>query len=161
MNAWVEAYNHAPIDTALPNQEVVRQIKDANIVIASILSRTADSLALIGVEPREKNSLFNEIDLPETNGTILKLSPKTWLVILRVLMLLGFGKNSKIYKQAKQRAIKASAYLVELANRDKSIALMGHGGMNWLLGKELKKQGFKVTKESQGSKNWGYKVYER
>ena len=159
MNTWVEAYNKAPIDTTLPSKEVIEHIKGANIVLASILSRTADSLALIGVEPREKIPLFNEIDLPKAKGTWLKLSAKTWLIILRLVMLLGFGKKSKVYQEAQQKAKLASKYLIVLAKEHERVALMGHGGMHWLVGKELNALGWKCVEQGGGSKNWGYKVY--
>jgi len=159
MNTWVEAYNHAPIDTILPSKEVVSHIKDADIVLASSFSRTSDSLVVIGVEPTEKNSLFDEIDLPEAKATWLKLSSKTWLVLLRLMMLAGFGKKSKAYIEAKQRAKRASEYLVALANKHESVALMGHGGMHWLVGKELESLGWECVEQGGGSKNWGYKVY--
>ena len=77
MNTWVEAYNHAPIDITLPSKEVVSHIKCADMVLASSLSRASDSLVVIGVEPTEKNSLFDEVALPEAKGTWLKLSSKT------------------------------------------------------------------------------------
>ena len=160
MNTWVEAYNHAPIDITLPSKEVIRQIKGADVVLASSLSRTADSLAVIGVEPTEKNSLFDEIDLPQAKGTWLKLSSKTWLVLLRLMMLAGYGKKSKVYTEAKQRATEVSEYLIDLANKHESVALMGHGGMHWLMGKELERRGWECVEQGGGSKNWGYKVYE-
>ena len=160
MKAWVEEYNHAPIDKTKPNQEVIALVKNADVVLASSLSRASDSLDLIDVVPTEKNSLFDEIDLPSTNGTFLKLHTKTWLIILRFLMLSGFGKKSKVYKESKLRAIRASDYLIELAKKHKSIALMGHGGMNWLLGKALVKLGWECVEQGGGSKNWGYKVYD-
>ncbi len=159
MNTWVEVYNHAPIDMTLPNEEVIRHIKDADIVLASSLTRKADSLELIEVEPTEKNSLFDEIELPEAKGTWLKLSAKMWLVLLRLMMLAGFGKKSKVYKKGKQRAKRASDYLVALATKHERVALMGHGGMHWLVGKELMNLGWECVEQDGGSKNWGYKVY--
>jgi len=159
MNIWVEAYNHAPIDITLPSKEVVSHIKCADMVLASSLSRTADSLAVIDVVPKEKNSLFDEVTLPESKGTWLKLSSKTWLVLLRLMMLAGFGKKSKVYTEAKQRATRASEYLVALSNKHDSVALMGHGGMHWLMGKELESLGWECVEQGGGSKNWGYKVY--
>ena len=159
MNTWVEAYNHAPIDRRLPCNEVIELIKGADVVLASSLSRTSDSLAVIDVESTEKNSLFDEIALPEANGTWLKLSSKTWLVLLRLMMLAGFGKKSKVYTEAKQRATRASEYLIALANKHESVALMGHGGMHRLVSKELERLGWKCIKQGARSKNWGYKVY--
>ena len=159
MNTWVEAYNQAPIDTTLPSKEVIRHIKEANVLLASSLSRTSDSLTVIDVEPTEKNSLFDEIDLPEAKGTWLKLSAKTWLVLLRLVMLSGIGKKSKVYTEAKQRAKKASEHLVGLSNNHESVALMGHGGMHWLVGKELERLGWECVKQGGGSRNWGFKMY--
>ena len=160
MNTWVEAYNHAQIDITLPNQELISHIKGADMVLASSLSRTFDSLAVIDVVPREKNSLFDEIELPEAKGTWLKLSAKTWLLLLRLMILLGFGKKSKVYTEAKKRAKEASEYLIGLSNKHRSVALMGHGGMHWLVGKELERLGWKCVKQGGGSRNWGFKVYE-
>ena len=160
MNTWVKAYNHAPIDMTLPNQKVIYHIKGADMVLASSLSRVSDSLAVIGVEPTEKNSLFDEIVLPEAKGTWLKLSSKTWLVLLRLMMLAGYGKKSKVYTEAKQRATEASEYLIDLANKHENVVLMGHGGMHWLVGKEFQRLGWKCVKQGGGSKNWGFKVYK-
>jgi len=159
MNTWIEAYNHADIETMLPSKEVIEHIISADSVQASSLSRTADSLSVIGVEPTEKNSLFDEVALPEAKGTWLKLSSKTWLVLLRLMMLSGIGKKSKVYTEAKQRAKRASEYLVGLSNNHGSVALMGHGGMHWLVGKELERLGWECVEQDGGSKNWGYKVY--
>jgi len=147
MNTWVEAYNHAPIDTTPLNKEVIHHIKESDVVLTSSLSRTSDSLAVIDVEPTEKNTLFYEVELLEAKGTWFKLSSKTWLVLLRLMMLAGFGKKSKVYIEAKQRAKEASEYLIHLANTHESIALMGHGGMHWLVGKELERLGWKCVEQ--------------
>ncbi len=160
MNSWVEAYNHALIDRTLPGKEVISLIKDADIVLASSLLRTSDSLSVVGVEPIEKNSLFDEIDLPEAKGTWLKLSSKTWL-LLRLMMLADFGKKSKVYIEAKQRAKEAIEYLIHVANTHGSVALVGNGGMHWFVGKELQRVDWKCVEKDGGSKNWGYKVYHK
>ncbi len=160
MKAWVEEYNHAPIDKTKPNQEVIALVKNADVVLASSLSRASDSLDLIDVVPTEKNSLFDEIDLPSTNGTFLKLHAKTWLRLLRLMMLLRIGKKSQVLVDAKERAKCGAKYLVGVAKENNTVVLMGHGGMNWLLGKALLKSGWECVEQGGGSKNWGYKVYD-
>jgi hypothetical protein len=37
---------------------------------------------------------------------------------------------------------------------------MGHGGMNWLISKELEKMSWVCVEDEHSSKNWGYKVYK-
>ena len=159
MRACVEQYNQAPIDRTLPSDEVIEHIKTADVVLASSLSRSADSLDMIGVKATEKNRLFDELDVPSSHGSLIKLSPKTWLVILRLLMFFGIGKNSKSFTLSKRRAKKEAVYLVELAEENQTVVLMGHGGMNWLLGRELERLGFKLFDKKDASKNWGYTVY--
>jgi len=160
MQAWVDSYNVSSIDPSLPKNEVIMLIKNADTVLASSLSRTRDSLKVIDVVPMEQNSLFNELDLPKTKGEFLKLRPRFWLIMLRVLMLLGIGKHNHTFKDAKERAKEASEYLAKLSKKHDTIALMGHGGMNWLIGKELDSCGWSCVQKREGSKNWSYKVYE-
>lgn len=160
MQTWVDSYNVSSIDPSLPKNEVIILIKNADIVLASSLSRTRDSLKVIDVVPMEQNSLFDELDLPETKGEFLKLRPRIWLIILRLMMLLGIRKHNHTFKDAKQRANEAREYLAKLSKQYDTIALMGHGGMHWLIGKELNSCGWACVQKSDASKNWGYKVYE-
>ena len=84
----------------------------------------------------------------------LKLKPKTWLTILRVLLLLGLGKKDTSLKASKLQAKKAIERLLELSNEYENIVLVGHGGMNWLLRKELMKEGWSLEPDTS-NKNWG------
>jgi len=160
MQTWVDSYNVSPIDTSLPEDEVVTLIKNAEMVLASGLSRTRDSLNLIDITPTLTHHLFDEAALPVARGEFLKLRPKSWLMVLRVMMLLGIGKNNHTFKDSKQRAKDASDYLIELSKEHDNVVLMGHGGMNWLMGKELISSGWECVGKSGGTKNWGYSVYE-
>jgi len=161
MPQWVEHYNTAPIDGTLPQSTVIQHIKRANVVVASSLSRTHDSLALLGVEPSVRDSVFDEAEVPLGKIPYIKLYPRQWLVVLRLMMLVGMGKGSSSLKASKSRAIKAENDLIALAQTKQSVALMGHGGMNWLIAKSLEKEGWSCIEDVQSSKNWGYKVYEK
>lgn len=77
------------------------------------------------------------------------------------MMLLHIGKNSTVFKESKTRAKEASEHLVYLSNTYGNIALMGHGGMNWLISKELERLGWTCAEDAQSSKNLGYKVYTK
>ena len=157
---WVEHYNTAPVEETLPKDTVIQQIKRANIVVASSLSRTHDSLALLGVEPSMRDSVFDEAEVPLGKIPYIKLYPRQWLVVLRLMMLVGMGKGSSSLKASKSRAVKAENDLIALAQTKQSVALMGHGGMNWLIAKALEKEGWSCVEDGHSSKNWGYKVYK-
>jgi hypothetical protein len=157
---WIEHYNMAPIDKSLPKDGVIEQIRSADVVVASSLSRTHDSLALLGVEPSVVDSVFDEAEVPFGKIPFIKLYPKQWLVVLRLMMLVGVGKGSSSLKASKARADQAAKKLISLAKMKQSVALMGHGGMNWLISKELEKRGWVCVEDKHSSKNWGYKIYK-
>jgi len=158
---WVEEYDTAPIHTeSLPTQEIIVLVQSADVVLASTLSRASDSAKVLGVEVHEKNELFNEADIPKVNIPYVKLKPKSWLVILRLMLLLGLGKKDTSLKASKAQAKEAAKRLVELSKEHEHIVLVGHGGMNWLIGKVLVKVGWKL--EGKGShENWGVTVFKQ
>jgi broad specificity phosphatase PhoE len=158
---WVEHYNTAPIEETLPEDARIDHIKRANVVVASSLSRTHDSLALLGVVPSVRDGVFDEAEVPLGKIPYIKLYPRQWLVVLRLMMLVGMGKGSSSLKASKSRAVKAAKDLIALAQSKQSVALMGHGGMNWLIAKALEKEGWDCVEDAQSSKNWGYKIYEK
>jgi broad specificity phosphatase PhoE len=158
---WVEHYNEAPIEETLPEDAVIQQIKRANVVVETSLSRTHDSLVLLGVEANVRDSVFDEAEVPSGKIPYIKLYPRQWLVVLRLMMLVGMGKGSSSLKASKSRAIQAANELIVLAQRKESVVLMGHGGMNWLIAKALEKEGWSCIEDGYSSKNWGYKVYEK
>jgi len=159
MQEWVKQYDLAEVEQTLPSEDIIELTKSANIVLSSKLRRSADSLAIVGAKADISDPIFNEAEIPTSNGSLFKAKPKHWLVFLRVLMLLGIGKGNTSFKKSKQRAKEASNLLIELAKKPQNIALLGHGGMNFLIGKELKAKGFKCTQKGGGNSNWSYKIY--
>ncbi len=89
----------------------------------------------------------------------LKLRPKNWLIFLRILMLLGMGKDDKSFKKSKQRAKEAAQKLIELSNLHEDIAHLGHGGLNYLIAKEILSNKWELIRKNSGNDNWGYQVF--
>jgi len=160
LKKWVETYDTAPIlADSNPSKETITKAQNADVVVTSTLSRTIDSARVLGVEVAEENSVFNEAGIPEVNIPLVKLKPKTWLVILRVMLLFGLGKKDMSLKASKAQAKEAAKQLMALSEEHNSVLLVGHGGMNWLLGKEFVREGW--TLESKRShENWGATVFE-
>jgi len=158
LQKWVEEYDTAPIDTeSLPTQETVVLVQNADILLTSTLRRASDSAKVLGVNVYEQNRLFNESDIPKVNIPYLKLKPKSWLVILRLMLLLGLGKKDASLKASKAQAKKAAQKLLEFSAEHEHVVLVGHGGMNWLIRQVLVKRGWKL--EGKGShKNWGVSI---
>ena len=158
LQKWVEAYDTAPIDVeSVPSEETMALAQSADVVLASTLRRASDSVKVLGLKVTEQNTLFNEATIPEVNIPFLQLKPKNWLVILRVMMLFGIGKKETSLKASKLQAKAAAKRLLELSITHDHVVLVGHGGMNWLIGKQLIKEGL-IFEGNVSHKNWGVSV---
>ncbi|UFH60109.1 hypothetical protein [Sulfurovum mangrovi] len=155
---WEEAYNSAPIVTDVrPGDTLIESLKGADYVVSSRLRRAIDSLELLEVEIDEKSQLFNEAAIPLLNGRFLKLKPTYWLILFRLLSLTGVGRWASTLRENEMDAQKAARRLSELSAKHDHIVLMGHGVMNWLIRKELKRNGWRSEgREVHG--NWGSTV---
>ena len=159
LSKWVEEYDSAPIHTeSLPTKETIKHVQSADVVLTSTLKRAIDSAKVLGVEIHESHSIFNEAGIPKINIPLLKLKPKTWLVILRLMLLLGLGKKDSSLNASKAQAREAAKKLATLFDEHDNVVLVGHGGMNWLIGKQLIKEGW-ILDGKVSHENWGTTVF--
>ena len=61
--------------------------------------------------------------------------------------------------QAELRADRAAAQLIELAAGGQNVVVMAHGFFNHLIGRSLRKSGWKLV-ESEGYKYWSMRRFE-
>jgi broad specificity phosphatase PhoE len=158
LKSWIEVYDKSDIDAeSLPSQKTKELVDNADVVLTSTLSRTIDSAKVLDVNIYENNAVFNEAGIPDVNIPFFKFQPKRWLVIVRVLSLLGFAKLNKSFKTSKLQAEEGSKRLLELSKEHDSVVLIGHGAMNWLLRKVLVKEGWTLEAD-HCSENWGVTI---
>lgn len=159
LQAWVEEYDKAPLcKESLPSQESIDAVHSGKYVFSSALKRANESAKILKVQVNESDALFNEADIPAVKIPFLKLRPKVWLIILRFLLLFRLGKMNDSFQLSQKRAKKAAESLAKQAEVSQRVVLIGHGGMNWLISKELLKRGWK-PRGSASHKNWGLSVY--
>jgi len=158
LKEWVDAYGVANIYVhSLPTQETINVIKNSDVLVTSSLCRTIDSAKVLDVDIYESSTIFNEAQIPNVNIPFLKMKPKSWMVVLRVLLLFGLGKKDASLKASKLQAEEAAERLLELSNEFESVVLVGHGGMNWLIRKVLMKEGWHLE-DKPSNKNWGMTI---
>jgi len=157
---WLKNYNIAPIDATLPTNEVVNIIKNSNYIATSSLKRAKESLKIIGFKANEESVIFKELEVITPNIKLIKLSPKNWLILFRILMIFGLKDKQISLKKAKLRAKEATKYLITLAGRHNNITLLAHGAINHLIAKELEKEGFKLINKIGKHSNWSCKIYK-
>ncbi len=152
---WVKKYDISGIcKDSKPTQKTIELAQGSDVVLTSSLKRTQLSAKMLSLNIDEENSLFNEAKIPKIDIPFLKLPPMRWLLIIRVLSFFSFGKIGLSLKESKLQAQQASLKLLVFSNKYNKVLLFGHGGMNWLIRKELLKDGWRL-KEKPSNKNWG------
>ncbi|MET0068343.1 MAG: histidine phosphatase family protein [Candidatus Thiodiazotropha sp.] len=142
-----------------PPEEAVRLAGNANWVAGSGLRRSLASSQRLGIPDPDLDPVFNETPIPHFSRGGLILPVNAWVILLRLLWLLGYANNGESLGEAKRRAIKAAESLDALAREHESVLLVGHGMMNHLIAMALRKRGWRgPNRPGQGF--WGYGIYE-
>jgi len=157
LKKWIEKYNNAPIKATEITTRLKILVENAEILLASELLRTSDTLKIFNKKPDYTNKIFNEAELPYSNLAIFKMPAMFWVTLFRIAWLFGYSNNSKSYKEEKKRAEICADKLINFTKQHKNILLVGHGVMNRLIIKALQKRGF-IIKEKTGDGNLGYTV---
>jgi len=157
---WIQRYNMPGIQTiSSPDGTHVKYLKKYHTVVCSSLPRSTDPAKTLGAEniilfrPR-----FNEACLPAIKGYFTKLKPALWSVIIYILWLYGYTKNSESYKESKQRAQHAAELLIQLAEQYHNRLQFGHEFFNRFLSKELLAAEWH-TDNKPGLQYWTYNEY--
>ena len=156
---WIIRYDNSNIKMSSSKNELKTIFNKSNIILCSNLKRSIQSVEKFNKTAFEINNIFNEAELPYSNWTTLKLNPKIWLIIFRILWIFGYSQNNKSIQETKQRAKIATQRLLNLSNNNEVVLLVGHGLFNRFIKKELIENGYKQTKKL-GNKNWDYGIFE-
>lgn len=161
---WVNKYDENGVfeEDSYP-LETLQSVTKANSVVTSDLRRAVHSASLLNPDMNVvADSIFREIELPSPSARFLgiKLHPNVWSVVLRLLWLCGYSKKCESFRQAKQRARKATENLTTLAQEHSSVVLVGHGFFNLFIALELQRHGWK-GKRKTSLKHWIATTYSR
>jgi broad specificity phosphatase PhoE len=163
LKALVLAYTQSEIQELSSSHELgkVKKIFNSHYVVCSNLSRSLRSAKMIGFEQIHfSDALFNEPNIPHFDKGFIKLPVLVWLIGLRLMWLFGFSKNAESFKQAKFRAEQASNKLIELAQENEKVILVGHGLMNRLIARQLRLKDW-LGPASPGKKYWEFGKYKK
>lgn len=131
------AYDGAGISDQ-PSDHTIELAEHHNIVVCSDLPRALHSAQALGLtNMHHGDALFRETAIPHFDRGSLKLPVGVWIVLLRMLWLMGFSKNGESFSGAKGRAREAADELIRLAKEHESVLLVGHGFINYFIAREL------------------------
>lgn len=157
---WWAEYEAGGLQTGQEAPEKLRKIvKDADVFLTSTRLRAQQTMvrAAPGSEPNEM-AVFNEAPLPPPRLNWLKMLPKRWNVLARIVWLCGHSLDGESVHEARARAREAALILHEAALQGK-VFLAAHGWFNRMIRKELKRLGWRCTYNG-GDKYWAWRSYE-
>ncbi|NIF22537.1 histidine phosphatase family protein [Candidatus Pantoea multigeneris] len=157
--AWCAAYDLAGVcdHPPLRSQTIAA---NAGIIVSSSLPRARASLERLGLQPCEVNDLFCEVGIPQVKSKRLQLPTTLWLAVLRLLWLCGYQDGqAESLQHARQRAVLAAERLITLSQQG-TVLLVGHGIMNKMIARQLRKRGWQAEKHAS-SRHWSTAIYHR
>jgi len=158
---WVQQYNSADLDASVkPPAQLLELASNSENLISSDLKRSQLSARMLSEIQDPGHAIYREIDLPQLRFPSPKLSASSWVVVFRVLWLLGLSPRCESYRGAKKRAQFAANQLQQLAQKQGTVMLVGHGLFNRFIAKALSAQGWHGP-SSLGSQYWDYAVFKK
>lgn len=160
-SVYIDAYEASGLDpTSAPPEEVQDLVKGLSAVYTSDRPRSQDSArALVPDAELIADPLFVEAPLASPRIPLLRIGVPAWAVMARILWHAGYHPEIENYRRTKQRAKKAADILTETAKRDGISALVAHGYFNAIIGRELRRRGFR-RQGAHRVRYWNAVVYE-
>jgi len=160
---FVDEYEEAGLDPqSAPPEELSDLVKGLNEVHTSGSPRARDSARTLLPEAEIiADPLFAEAPLAAPRIPLLKMKVPVWAVMARLVWHAGYHPEIENYRRAKTRAQAAADILMERAAENEGVAvLVAHGYFNAMIGRVLRKRGFRRT-GAHRVRFWNVVMYER
>lgn len=155
---WCAAYDRAVIcDVPPPRSRAIAH--QASVVATSPLPRARASVTRLGLQADTVDAVFQEVAIPLLPHARPQLPLTLWLALLRLLWLCGYAGQVESVQHARARACRAADRLVALSQHG-TVLLLGHGIMNKLIARELRRRGWQAEKHAS-SRHWSSAIYHR
>lgn len=159
---YIEEYDEAGLDPeSLPPAEISDLLRELTMLFTSGRKRAHESARALGGNARiVMDPLFDEAPLAAPKIPLLRMNVRKWAVVARILWHAGYHPEIENPKSARARAAKAADILMARAKEDGTAALVAHGYFNFLIGRELKRRGFRQT-GTHREKYWNAVIYRK
>jgi len=142
-------------------KKLSKWVDKADVILSSPLKRSIESAELIsGRSVDYVDNRLVEAALPPPQLFSLKLRPKTWGTLSRIVWQLGWSGGMESRVEARARVNDMCDVLAEYASDGKIVYVSAHGWINRMLKGSLKKRGWKM-KSQNGDLHWSFRRFER
>ncbi|MCQ4286551.1 histidine phosphatase family protein [Pseudomonas stutzeri] len=143
MKGWIANYNQADVIAHELPDGLGLLAEKTGVVVCSSLSRCVQSRGHLACDCRqEPDPLFAEAHLPYPDWSFPPMPSRLWRLLFRGAWFFGFARHTEPISESNRRASAAAERLIELAEAHGSVLLMGHGIMNILIARQLRKRGW-------------------
>ncbi len=159
--SYIDAYEEAGLDPeSAPPEELQDLAGEFEAVFTSGKKRSHDSAkALAPKAELIADPLFEEAPLASPRIPLLRMKVPKWAVVARILWHAGYHPEIENYRRAKHRASRAADILMEHARASGGAALVAHGYFNLMIGRELRRRGFRKSGYHR-ARFWNAVIYE-
>ena len=146
-----------------PPDRLRQFVAECGTLVSSTRLRAIESArTMVGEQVFDHHEMLIEAPLPPPNfPRWLKLSPRIWGFMARFWWwFFNHHEGQETRAEAEARADRAAALLIGLAAGGDNVVVLAHGFFNHLIGRSLKKLGWKLV-QSEGYKYWSMRRFER
>jgi broad specificity phosphatase PhoE len=159
---YIDEYEASGLDPeSAPPEELRDLVRELDHFFTSGAKRADESARVLAPAAQLiADPLFGEAPLASPRIPLLRMKVPKWAVVSRVLWYAGYHPEIETYRRARRRAHDAADILIAKARAGGTAALVAHGYFNFLIGRELRRRGFRQT-GSHRAKYWNDVMYER
>lgn len=146
-----------------PPAALARFVDKAGTLLSSTRLRSVESArVLAGGRKVVEHEVLIEAPLPPPAWPAwIRLSPRIWGFLARFWWwFFNHHEGQETRAAAEQRADQAAALLIDHALRGEDVVVLAHGFINFMIGRALRKRGWKQV-SSEGYKYWSTRRFER
>ncbi len=158
---WMAEYDEAELDPASPPPPKLIEIAaESGLFLSSRRPRSYQSaLRLSGGLPVVQLSELDEVPLPHLPIPMIELPTEVWVLLTRLSHVAGYARETESIKMARARSRLAAGRIAEYASSQGKIAVVAHGTINWLIGRNLKRQGWRVHGRGEMGGYWHWRLF--
>ena len=145
-----------------PPEALMRFADGAETVLSSTLPRAIETAvkATGGRCEVPADPIFVEAPLPPPPVPFLKLRPGAWGVVSRTFWFIGYApRGVENHFPTWARVKKITARLADHA-LDGDVLLCAHGYLNWMIDRQLRREGWRRVERDGGNHYWSWRIYE-